>query len=73
MHLMPSYLAQFSKARNDAACEKFDVFSCVECGTCTYLCPGNVPIVQYIRVAKERILDTRRAKQEAKESARKNS
>lgn len=73
MHLMPSYLAQFSKQKNDAACEKFDVFSCVECGTCTYLCPGNVPIVQYIRVAKERILDTRRANQEAKESARKNS
>ncbi len=59
MHLMPSYLAQFSRKKDDATCEKFDIFSCVECGTCTYLCPANVPIVQYIRVAKGRIRDAR--------------
>lgn len=68
MRLMPSYLAQFSRKKRDDMCEQFDLFSCVECGTCTYLCPANVPIVQYIRVAKGRILDARRAAEAGKKT-----
>lgn len=65
MHLMPNYLAQFSQKGRYEETEGYDVMSCVECGTCSYNCPGNVPIVQYIRVAKGAI----RAKKAA-ESAR---
>ena len=61
MRLMPNYLAVFS-ARDDLdTAEKFDVMSCVECGSCSFQCPGNVPIVQYIRSAKARINDKKRA------------
>lgn len=52
MHLMPVYLAQYAMAGNYDETAKLYVMSCVECGTCSYNCPGNVPIVQYIRVAK---------------------
>lgn len=52
MHLMPVYLAQYAMAGNYDETAKLHVMSCVECGTCSYNCPGNVPIVQYIRVAK---------------------
>ena len=52
MHLMPVYLAQYSMAGKYDEAAKLHVMSCVECGTCSYNCPGNVPIVQYIRVAK---------------------
>ena len=52
MHLMPIYLAQYSVAKRYDDAEKNGVMSCVECGTCSYNCPGNVQIVQYIRVAK---------------------
>lgn len=55
MHLMPLYLASFSKMGDWEACRDFDVLSCVECGCCTYQCPGNVPIVQYIRTAKGKL------------------
>lgn len=55
MHLMPLYLASFSKLGDWEACREFDVLSCVECGCCTYQCPGNVPIVQYIRTAKGKL------------------
>lgn len=55
MHLMPLYLALFSKRGDWEACREFDVLSCVECGCCTYQCPGNVPIVQYIRTAKGKL------------------
>lgn len=52
MHLMPNYLAQYAQARRLSEAEEFGALSCVECGTCSYNCPGQVPIVQYIRVAK---------------------
>lgn len=52
MHLMPVYLAQYAMAGRYDEAAKLHVMSCVECGTCSYNCPGNVPIVQYIRVAK---------------------
>lgn len=55
MHLMPLYLASFSKLEDWESCRRFDVLSCVECGCCTYQCPGNVPIVQYIRTAKGKL------------------
>ena len=60
MHLMPNYLAAFSKADNDEMCEKFNLKSCVECGCCTYNCPGRVPIVQHIRNKKAQIVALRK-------------
>ena len=59
MHLMPTYLASFSRTYNLEMCEKFGAMSCVECGSCTYVCPGSVPIVQLIRSAKVRIKENR--------------
>ena len=52
MHLAPIYLAMFAMHGDVELCEKYGVMSCVECGTCSYGCPGSVPIVQQIRVAK---------------------
>lgn len=60
MHLMPNYLAAFSKADNTEMCEKLGIMSCVECGCCTYTCPGRVPIVQHIRNKKAQITTYRR-------------
>lgn len=69
MHLMPNYLAAFSKKDDKAMAEEFGILSCVECGSCTYICPGNVPIVQYIRTTKGAILaEKRKAAAKAKES-----
>lgn len=55
MHLMPNYLALFSSNGNYDKCEEYNCMSCVECGCCTYTCPGNVQIVQHIRKAKAQI------------------
>jgi len=68
MRLYPSYLALFSQKEDLDMCEKYDVFSCVECGCCTYICPAGVPIVQHIRKAKGRIAEKHR-KAEAMASA----
>ena len=60
MRLMPNYLATFSREGKYDLCEQYDVMSCVECGACTYVCPGNVPITQLNRAAKAKINEKRR-------------
>lgn len=52
MRLMPALLAAYSEKGDYNGCEELGALSCVECGCCTYVCPGRVPIVQYIRNAK---------------------
>lgn len=52
MHLMPNYLALYAQNRKYSEAGDMGAMSCVECGTCSYNCPGQIPIVQYIRVAK---------------------
>ncbi len=55
MHLMPMYIAQFSKVGDFKRAEEYGAMNCVECGSCSYNCPGGVEIVQHIRVAKAAI------------------
>lgn len=61
MHLMPNYLSMFSRAGKFDLCEKYNVMSCVECGACSYICPGGVSITADNRVAKAKINEKRRA------------
>ncbi len=71
MRLMPIYLAQYSQVEDLERCEEFDVNSCIECGSCTYTCPGQVPIVQFIRVAKGKIREKKMAAKVAEERTKK--
>ena len=48
-----------AKAEYDR-CAEFIAMSCVECGCCTFTCPGNVHIVQHIRVAKGKLREKSR-------------
>jgi electron transport complex protein RnfC len=32
--------------------EDFHLNDCFECGCCSYVCPSNIPLVQYFRIAK---------------------
>ncbi|MDT8282450.1 MAG: electron transport complex subunit RsxC, partial [Gammaproteobacteria bacterium] len=32
-----------------------NLFDCIECGCCAYVCPSNIPLVQYYRYAKTNI------------------
>lgn len=52
MHLMPNYIAAYSKQDDYDSAKEYGAMSCVECGSCSYICPAEVPIVQYIRRAK---------------------
>ena len=52
MHLMPVYLAAYARRGMFEDARRVGAMNCVECGSCSYVCPAGVPIVQYIRVAK---------------------
>jgi electron transport complex protein RnfC len=32
--------------------DEHDLLDCVECGSCAYVCPAGIPLVQYMRIAK---------------------
>jgi len=55
MGLMPTMLVKYSKAGLYEGCQEYYIGNCFECGSCTYVCPANIPLVQYIKVAKKEI------------------
>jgi Na+-translocating ferredoxin:NAD+ oxidoreductase subunit C len=42
--------------------EKEGIANCMECGSCTYICPGNRPILEYVRLGKSTVLKMAREK-----------
>lgn len=51
--LNPSMLGLLGrKARYDDMADQYHLYDCIECGCCSYVCPSNIPLVQYFRIAK---------------------
>ncbi len=71
MKLMPNYLAMFSMQDKLDMAEQFDITSCVECGSCSYSCPAHVPISQYIRATKVKVIERSRAMLLARDKSQK--
>jgi len=54
MHLNPSRLGMLArKERYEEMETAFHLNDCFECGSCSYVCPANIPLVQYFRLAKQ--------------------
>ncbi len=62
MRLMPTLLVRYAKAGRYDECRETYIDDCFECGACTYACPANIPIVQYIKVAKKELLKRKASK-----------
>jgi electron transport complex protein RnfC len=53
MHLNPSTLGLLAARREyQVMADAFHLNDCFECGCCSYVCPANIPLVQYFRIAK---------------------
>ncbi len=53
INLNPSDLGMLAaKRKYDVMEEKYHLNDCFECGCCSYVCPSNIPLVQYFRIAK---------------------
>jgi Na+-translocating ferredoxin:NAD+ oxidoreductase subunit C len=49
---MPALLMRLCQHRRPADALAAHLMACVECGTCGYVCPSHIPLVQYIRSGK---------------------
>ena len=47
----------FSKAEEFDKAKQHHLDDCIECGACAYVCPSNIPLVQYYRYAKGAIAE----------------
>lgn len=52
MHLTPLFMNMFAKEKRWAEVEEYRIMDCMECGSCQYICPGRIPLVQQFRTAK---------------------
>ncbi len=55
MNLMPVQIEQALMADNTDKLVKLNVLCCMECGCCAYGCPARRPLVQSMRLAKQKV------------------
>jgi len=55
MGLEPMLLAQQAEAEMWEEAEKDRIMDCIECGSCHYTCPSGRPLLDYIRLGKNKV------------------
>lgn len=60
LNLMPTRLARLSQLERYEDAEGYGITVCMECGTCAYACPAKIPLVQWIRLGKQKVLQLQR-------------
>lgn len=56
MRLMPLKLAEASKKGDIDLARKYNALECIECGLCSYICPANKNLLQFIRMIKPEVM-----------------
>lgn len=70
MKLTPLFMRMNTNKRRWAEVEALNVMDCIECGSCNYICPARLPLVQSFRTAKFAIRDeAAKAKAKAEKEA----
>ena len=59
MVINPSHLGVLVEAGVMEEVEAARVLDCIECGSCTFVCPARRPLVQWIRQGKAHVLARR--------------
>ncbi len=52
MHLTPVYMNLYAKKTEWRETENLRIMDCMECGSCQFICPARIPLVQQFRTAK---------------------
>ncbi len=53
MGLEPYKFSRAIKNNDTAQIKKLNALSCTECGTCSYICPARIPLLDYVKLAKK--------------------
>lgn len=56
MCLMPTEIVRLYERGDYERLKEYSPLTCIECGCCSYVCPAGLPLVQSIRLAKERMI-----------------
>lgn len=62
MRLLPLFISQYADAGRFDDAAAYGALDCIECGTCSFVCPSRRHLVQSIRLAKAEIAARRRKK-----------
>lgn len=62
MGLNPAFLMRDTMYKDWEALEENHVYDCIECGSCSFTCPANRPLLDHIRIGKGRVMAIRRAR-----------
>ncbi|MHB8844656.1 MAG: electron transport complex subunit RsxC [Nitrospirota bacterium] len=55
MHLQPSLIGLFIEKGHYEDAKDYNLMDCFECGSCTFVCPANRPMVQWVKRAKREL------------------
>lgn len=64
MGLNPAFLMRDTLYKSWETAEKGNVVDCIECGSCSFTCPANRPLLDYIRQAKKTVMGIQRARKQ---------
>ena len=62
MSLMPEAIAGCVKLKDVSGLEKLNVMTCMECGSCTFICPAKRPLTQAFKEMRKTVAANRRKK-----------
>jgi electron transport complex protein RnfC len=62
MGLNPTLLMNATEFTNWEIAEKNFITDCIECGSCSFTCPANRPLLDYIRLGKGKVMSIIRAR-----------
>ena len=55
--LQPLQLYRYVNAGMKDELERFNLEDCMECGCCSYVCPGRLPLVETFKAGKKLLKD----------------
>lgn len=64
MGIEPYLLMTLAERRMCELIEDCNIGDCMECGSCSYICPANRPLLDYIRLGKARLRELKMKKKE---------
>ena len=68
--LLPLEMAARAKKGDFDGALRYGLMDCVACGSCAYVCPSNIPLVQYFNYAKGALTTKQRSKHKSTETKR---
>jgi electron transport complex protein RnfC len=62
MGLEPYLLNKLARQKRWDLAEEHNNIDCIECGCCSYTCPSNIALLDYIRLGKQAVMNIVRAR-----------